>query len=137
MHVIVPLTPEADWATVKAFSKAIADLIAQQIPSRFVAKMGPKNRIGKIFVDYLRNTRGATTVSAYSVRARPGLPVSVPIARDELDKLIRPDQWNINNLHERLEKPKVKPWGTYSGERIAKSKKITLAMWRKLGIKAP
>jgi bifunctional non-homologous end joining protein LigD len=137
MHVIVPLTPDADWDIVKAFSKAITELLAKQISSRFVAKMGPKNRIGKIFVDYLRNTRGASTVSAYSVRARPGLPVSVPIAREELDHVTRPDQWNINNLHERLEKLKINPWGTYAGEKTRKAQKITPAMWKKLGIRAP
>lgn len=135
MHILVPLTPEADWATVKAFSKAITDFLAKQIASRFVAKMGPKNRIGKIFLDYLRNTRGASTVSAYSARARPGLPVSVPIAREELDQVTRSDQWNISNLRERLEKLKSNPWGTYTGERIRKSQKITPAMWKKLGIK--
>lgn len=137
MHIVVPLTPEADWATVKAFSKAIAEFMAKQIPSRFVAKMGPKNRIGKIFIDYLRNTRGASTVCAYSVRARPGLPVSVPIAREELELITRPDQWNINNLHERLENVKQNPWGTYSGAKTKKRQKITKAMWRKLGMEAP
>ena len=132
MHIVVPLTPEADWATVKAFSKAITDFIAKQIPSRFVAKMGPKNRIGKIFIDYLRNTRGASTVSAYSVRARPGLPVSVPIAREELEQVTRSDQWNINNLHERLETLKIDPWVTYPSEKNKKRQKITNAMWKKL-----
>jgi len=137
MHILVPLTPEADWATVKAFSKAIAEFMAKQIPSRFVAKMGPQNRVGKIFVDYLRNTRGASTVTAYSVRARPGLPISVPIAREELDRITRPDQWNIGNLYERLEQLKGNPWGTYTGGKNRKGQKITKVMWKKLGAKAP
>lgn len=137
MHIVVPLTPEADWATVKAFSKAIAEFMAKQIPSRFVAKMGPKNRIGKIFIDYLRNARGASTVSAYSVRARPGLPVSVPIARDELDHITRPDQWNIGNLQQRLEKLKRNPWEIYPDGKKGKSQKITKAMWKKLGLEVP
>ena len=134
MHIIVPLTPDADWDTVKAFSKAIAQFMATQIPERFVAKMGPKNRIGRIFVDYLRNTRGASTVSAYSVRARPGLPVSVPISRDELDKISHSDQWNIGNLYERLEKIQTNSWSNYSGENYKKSQKITKTMWKKLGV---
>jgi bifunctional non-homologous end joining protein LigD len=137
MHLLVPLTPAADWATVKEFSKAIAEFMAKQIPARFVSKMGPKNRIGKIFIDYLRNTRGASTVSAYAVRARPGLPVSVPINRQELDEITRPDQWNIGNLHQRLEKLKSNPWGSYSGAKAAKSQKITKAMWKKLGVDPP
>jgi bifunctional non-homologous end joining protein LigD len=109
--------------------------MAQQIPERFVAKMGPKNRIGKIFIDYLRNSRGASTVCAYSVRARPGLAVSVPIAREELDLITRPDQWNINNIHERLDKLKSNPWGSYSGASYRKKQKISAAMWKKLGHK--
>lgn len=135
LHIIVPLTPDADWDTVKEFSKAISVFMARQIPERFVAKMGPKNRIGKIFIDYLRNSRGASTVCAYSVRARPGLPVSVPIAREELDNITRPDQWNINNIHERLDKVKLNPWGNYSGASYRKTQKIYAAMWKKLGYK--
>jgi len=71
------------------------------------------------------------------VRARPGLPVSVPIAREELEQITRSDQWNIGNLDERLEKLKRNPWGTYTGEKNRKSQKITKAMWKKLGAKAP
>jgi len=136
MHIIVPLTPEAGWDYVKAFTKSIAEFMATQIPDRFVAKMGPKNRIGKIFVDYLRNSRGASTVSAYSVRARPGLTVSVPIERNELEKVMRPDQWHIGNLGQRLEKLRANPWGSYSGNQF-KSQKISSSMWKKLGIKEP
>lgn len=135
MHIIVPLSPEFDWETVKTFSKTIAQFIASQIPDRFVAKMGPQNRIGKVFIDYLRNTRGASTVAAYSVRARPGLPVSVPITRDELDKVSHSDQWNIANLHERLNSLKTNPWGNYSGTHYKKRQKITKIMWKKLGAK--
>ena len=124
MHIIVPLTPDADWDTVKEFSKAISEFMARQIPERFVAKMGPKNRICKIFIDYLRNSRGASTVCAYSVRARSGLAVSVPIARDELDQISRPDQWNIKNLHKRLDDPKLKPWGNYSAVNYKRAKKF-------------
>lgn len=137
IHIIVPLTPDADWATVKAFSKAVAEFMAKQIPERFVAKMGPKNRIGKIFIDYLRNTRGASNVSAYSVRARPGLPISVPIAREELEYITRPDEWNIANFQERLEKLKGNPWGSYSGTKYKKIQKITRSMWKKLGVDPP
>lgn len=57
--------------------------------------MGPKNRIGKIFIDYLRNSRGASTVCAFSVRARPGLPISLPIAREELSEISRPDMTTL------------------------------------------
>jgi bifunctional non-homologous end joining protein LigD len=86
LHVVVPLKRQYDFDTVKDFSHALVMHLAAVIPQRFVAKSGPKNRVGKIFVDYLRNGFGATTVSAWSLRARPGLGVSVPVAWDELDR---------------------------------------------------
>ena len=132
MHIVVPLARKEDWETVKAFAKAIAQFMAQQLPERITATMGPKNRIGKIFVDYLRNTRGASTVTAYSVRARPGLPVSVPIARDELTSLHGSQEWTVANLLERLEGLKGDPWAGY-----ANRQRITAKMWKQLGSKKP
>ena len=83
------------------------------MPQRFVAKSGPKNRIGKIFIDYLRNTRGATTAAAFSARARPGLGVSMPLGWDELKGLKSASQWNITNAHNRLAKQRTDPWQDY------------------------
>nr|WP_298117254.1 DNA ligase D [uncultured Pseudomonas sp.] len=128
IHLIVPLARHAGWKEIKAFAKAISQFMARQIPERFSAKMGAKNRIGKIFVDYLRNQRGASTVAAYSVRARPGLPVSVPIRRDELDSLDSAQQWHIGNLLERLTNLRDDPWAGYSNRQ-----RISRAMWEKLG----
>ena len=130
MHIIVPLARQADWDTVKAFAKAIAEFISQQLPERFTATMGPKNRVGKVFIDYLRNSRGASTVVAYSARARPGLPVSVPVARDELDSLTSARQWNVGNLQERLSTLKSDPWAGYSNRQ-----RISKKMWAQLGHK--
>lgn len=113
MHIIVPLARQADWDSVKGFAKAIAQFITRQLPERFSATMGPKNRVGKIFIDYLRNTRGGSTVAAYSIRARPGLPVSVPIRRDELAGLTSAQQWNVSNLQQRLDGLKSDPWVGY------------------------
>ncbi|WP_296184065.1 DNA ligase D [Pseudomonas sp. UBA1879] len=132
MHILVPLARKADWDTVKAFAKALAQFITQQLPERFTATSGPKNRVGKIFIDYLRNSRGASTVVAYSVRARPGLPVSVPIARDELAGLKSSAQWNIGNLLKRLRKLKADPWAGYKN-----TQRLTKPMWKRLGVKAP
>lgn len=128
MHIIVPLARHAGWDTVKAFAKAIAQFLAKQLPERFTATSGPKNRVGKIFVDYLRNGRGASTVAAYSVRARPGLPVSVPIARDELDGLRASNQWHVGNLQQRPDTLRGDPWAQYSNRQ-----RITKAMWERLG----
>ena len=73
------------------------------IPERFVAKSGPKNRVGRIFVDYLRNGFGATTACAWSARARPGLGISVPCEWGELGALTGGAHWTIRNAHERIE----------------------------------
>ncbi|MEN5107273.1 DNA ligase D [Pseudomonas sp. TWI672] len=103
IHIMVPLTPKASWEEVKSFSQAVVKYIAKLIPDRFSAVLGPKNRIGKIFIDYLRNAKGATTVNVYAARAREGLPVSVPIYREELVDLKSAARWNITNLQERLD----------------------------------
>ena len=132
MHLVVPLARHVDWDTLKAFGKAISQFMASELPDRFSARMGPKNRIGKVYLDYLRNGRGASTVAAYSVRARPGLPVSVPIRREELGQLRDSKQWHIGNLHQRLAKLDEDPWAGY-----ANRQRITKAMWRKLGAEAP
>lgn len=128
MHIIVPLARQADWDTVKGFAKAIAEFMTRQLPERFTATSGPKNRIGKIFIDYLRNTRGASTVVAYSVRARPGLPVSVPISRDELPGLRSAGQWHVGNLQERLRGLKGDPWAGYQNRQ-----RLTKKLLAKLG----
>lgn len=123
MHVVVPLKKRYDWDTIKDFSHAIVDHMAQTLPMRFVAKSGPKNRVGKIFIDYLRNGFGATTVAAWSVRSRPGLSVSVPVAWDEVEKLHSSAQWHVANIHTRLDKGNT-PWDDYD----ASAQNITAAM---------
>lgn len=87
LHIFVPLKKLQDWDTVKRLSRAVVQHFAKTIPQKFVAKSGPKNRVGKIFVDYLRNGFEATTVSAWSVRARSRLVNSLPISRHELQGL--------------------------------------------------
>jgi bifunctional non-homologous end joining protein LigD len=123
MHVVVPLKKRYDWDTVKDFSKAIVEHMAGALPMRFVAKSGPKNRVGKIFIDYLRNGFGATTVAAWSVRSRPGLGVSVPVAWEEVEKLHASAQWHVANIHTRLDQGNA-PWHDYD----ASAQNITAAM---------
>ncbi|OPA88396.1 DNA ligase D [Pseudomonas fluorescens] len=132
LHLVVPLARRDDWDTVKAFAKAVAQFMTAQLPERFTATSGPKNRVGKIFIDYLRNARGASTVAAYSVRARPGLPVSVPVSRGELEGLRGSQQWTVANLTQRLQALKEDPWAGY-----ANRQKISRKMWDKLGAKPP
>ena len=116
LHVVVPIAPKQDWDTVKALSNAIVEHLATIIPERFVAKSGPTNRVGRIFVDYLRNGFGATTACAWSARARPGLGVSVPCAWEELGALTGGAHWSLRNVHERIE-AQVDPWRAYAKTR--------------------
>jgi bifunctional non-homologous end joining protein LigD len=113
LHVVVPLKRQYDWDTVKDFSQAIVRHMARTVPQMFVAKSGPSNRIGRIFIDYLRNGFGATTVCAWSVRARPGMGVSVPVEWDEVPSLTSGAQWNLRNIHARLDRGNA-PWEGYA-----------------------
>ena len=113
LHVVVPVRRVHDWDTVKGFSQAVVMHMAQAIPQRFVAKSGPRNRVGKIFIDYLRNGLGATTVCAWSARARSGLGISVPVAWSELPSLRGGDHWTVGTVHKRLDTGNA-PWNDYS-----------------------
>lgn len=113
LHVVVPLTPRLDYETVKNFSQSVVQHLARTIPSRFVAKSGPKNRMGKLFVDYLRNGHGATTATAFSARSRPGLGVSMPIAWEQLGELKSGAQWTIATAREYLSFQQADPWAGY------------------------
>ncbi len=128
LHVVVPLSKHAGWDEVKDFSQAVAQHMASTLPKYFSAKMGAQNRKQKIFVDYLRNNRGSSTVAAFSARARPGLGVSVPLAWDEVAQTTGGAQWNIENLHERLAELKSDPWADYPKTR----QRITAAMRKRL-----
>jgi bifunctional non-homologous end joining protein LigD len=117
LHIVVPLAPRHDWATVKGFSQALVQHLAKVIPARFVAKSGSTNRVGKIFVDYLRNSHGATTASAYSARARPGLGVSMPLPWEMLEAVKSGSQWTIATAREYLSFHPDDPWADYWGSK--------------------
>jgi bifunctional non-homologous end joining protein LigD len=131
LHVLVPIRRHYGWDGVKGFSQAVVQHLAQTIPDRFVAKSGPRNRVGKIFVDYLRNGFGATTVSAWSARSRPGLGVSVPLEWDELPELESASQWTVRNIGERIAIGN-KPWAA-----MEKSRKGLGAAMKTLGYAPP
>jgi len=130
LHLVVPLARRHEWDDVTAFSQAVAQHLARTLPRHFSAKMGEKNRVGKIFVDYLRNRRQASTVSPYSVRARPGLPVAVPLDWAELDALPGPAAWSIATLPQRLAALKDDPWRDFATTRQTLGK----AARKKLGL---
>ena len=112
-HIIVPIIPENDWDDVKAFSGAVAKSLVRDYPARFIAVMTKAKRNNKIFLDYLRNGRGATSVAPFSTRARSGAPVSTPIAWDELDETLKPDAYTVENLPHRLESLRRDPWADF------------------------
>jgi bifunctional non-homologous end joining protein LigD len=95
LHVVVPLTPKLDYKAVKAFSQAFVRHMARTIPERFSATSGAANRIGKVYVDYLRNGKGQTTATAFSARARPGMGVSMPISWEQLSGLKSGAHWTV------------------------------------------
>ncbi|WP_020656166.1 DNA ligase D [Massilia niastensis] len=113
LHVVVPVKGGHGWDAVKGFSQAIVQHMAATLPDRFAFKSGPKNRVGKIFIDYLRNGQGATTVCAWSARVRPGLGISVPLAWEELAGLESSMQWTVANVHTRLDQGNA-PWAGYA-----------------------
>ncbi len=110
IHIVIPIQRRTEWTQAKDFTKKIARDLERRYPNRFIASMSKAKRKGKIFIDYLRNGRGATSVAAYSTRAREGAPVSVPIRWDELTAGIRPDSYNIENLPARLSSLTEDPW---------------------------
>ncbi|WP_084534247.1 DNA ligase D [Paraburkholderia dilworthii] len=129
-HVIVPLTRRQGWSETKAFAHAVAKHMARVVPQRLSAVLGPKNRVGKIFIDYLRNSRGASTVAAFSVRARSGMGVSMPVSWDELQEVSRGDEWTMRKAVERQRSLNADPWEGYLTTRQG----ITAAMRRAVGI---
>lgn len=110
LHLVIPIQPRVCWDEVKMFCHSIASAIVQASPKRFVATMSKARRKGKIFIDYLRNGRGATSVAPYSTRAKASAPVSAPIAWSELTPRIRSDSFTVLNLPDRLKRLKSDPW---------------------------
>jgi bifunctional non-homologous end joining protein LigD len=130
LHIVTPIRTVHRWDDARGFSRAVAEHMALKNPDRFVAKSGPRNRVCKIFIDYLRNGRGATTVAAWSARARPGIGISVPLAWDELKATSASDQWTIRNAVQRI-KIGNGPWNGYARSAVA----LTAAM-KKIGYRS-
>lgn len=113
LHVVVPITPSVGWGVVRTFSKRVADAVVGLDPGRFTANMAKAKREAKIFVDYVRNNRGATAVAPYSTRARDRATVAVPLRWAELSGRARPDTYTVKNLAKRLGQLKGDPWDGY------------------------
>ncbi|GAB3093669.1 non-homologous end-joining DNA ligase [Lysobacter terrae] len=95
VHVVAPLQARADWDEVRRFCEEFAAALASEQPERYVATMSKAKRSGRIFIDWLRNTRGATSIAAWSLRARAGAPAAMLLSWDELARIRRPDRYSI------------------------------------------
>jgi bifunctional non-homologous end joining protein LigD len=114
LHVVAPLLPEQDWEAAKAFSRALAGQMATSAPGRYVVQSSKAQREGRIFIDYLRNTRGATVITPYGARARPQATVATPLAWEELDDHgLRPQQFTVRTVPARLQEWPRDPWAAY------------------------
>lgn len=109
LHVVLPIAP-AKWDEAKDFAHRIADAMQAGNPQRYIANMAKNKRNNRIFVDYLRNGRGATAIAPYSTRARPGAPVATPLTWEELGSLKSPSQFTLLNVRKRLARLKRDPW---------------------------
>ena len=117
LHVVVPLTPEAEWPEVKDFAQRFAVALATAEPERFTANLAKVKRKGRIFLDYLRNQRGATAIMPYSARARDNAPVAAPISWDELEDLKGGNIYTVRDaetLIARASDPALQGWGEAS-----------------------
>ncbi|HZW09257.1 MAG TPA: DNA ligase D [Phycisphaerales bacterium] len=115
LHVVAPLRPRAGWDEAKAFCEALAKRLASEEPESYVATLAKAKRTGKIFIDYLRNGRGSTSIAPYSTRARAGAPVAMPLRWEELGALDAPDKHNIRSAVQRLARLKRDPWEGFFG----------------------
>ncbi len=129
LHVLAPITRRPSWDDVNAFAGAIVKDISREYPDQYVAVMNKAKRHGRIFIDYHRNGRGATSVAPYSTRARAGAPVSTPIAWNELSADLTPNAFTVDNLAQRLSKLKKDPWQDFFKVRQS----ITAKMRRAVG----
>lgn len=131
LHIVVPLEPRADWDEVKAFAQAVSRQHAADDPKRHTTSLSKAKRKGRLFIDYLRNTRGATAIASYSTRARENATVAVPLPWDELTSSLRSDHYNVGNLRRRLIALKQDPWADFT----AAAKPLTPGLLAAAGVK--
>ncbi|HEX3417126.1 MAG TPA: DNA ligase D [Stellaceae bacterium] len=132
LHVVIPLTPKLDWDQVKAFAKWLADSFVAQRPEEFTANMAKRARHGRIYIDYLRNGRGATAVGTYIPRARPGAPVSTPLFWEEVERGVEPHEFTVETVPQRLASLSSDPWAEIGKIRQT----ISAAVRRQVGIRS-
>lgn len=117
VHVCVPIARDSDWDAAKAFCEAFADAIVAQSPSRYIATASKTARKGRIFIDWLRNTRGATSVASWSLRARAGAPVAMPLRWEELSRTKSSTEFNPARALRRAASLREDPWEGFAATR--------------------
>lgn len=130
LHVVSPLDRRTGWDRLKRFARAVAAAVVESDPGRFIATASKSERGGRIFIDWLRNARGATAIASYSTRARPGAPVATPLTWDELPALESPSAYTVTNVRSRLAALATDPWDGFFELRQS----ITRRMERALGL---
>ena len=113
LHVVVPLQPHADWTACLAFTRALSDALVRADPDRYTTDYAKAGRAEKILLDYLRNNRTNTSIAAYSTRARPGAPVSVPVRWEDLRPSFNPAELTMTSVLTRLAHRPDDPWKDY------------------------
>jgi len=110
LHVVVPVEPTAAWKEVKSFAKGLSAEMAAAAPDKYLTKISKAERAGRIFIDYLRNDPTSTAVAPYSTRARPGAPVAMPLAWDQVKPGLDPCDYLVTTVPALLAKRKSDPW---------------------------
>jgi bifunctional non-homologous end joining protein LigD len=131
LHLVVPLERRQSWNEVKQFARAVCEAHARDDPKKLTTNPSKSRRRGRIFLDYLRNGRGATAIASYSTRAHPRAPVATPVRWDELKNSLKPDHYGVDNLPRRLDGLNTDPWVGFDSAR----RRITKAMRRAVGMR--
>ncbi len=110
LHIVTPIMPEYDWASIKSFTHELVNYLVDKNPEKYIATMTKSKRAGKIFIDYLRNVRGATSIAPYSTRTSPNATIATPIAWTELTTDIKDTLFTLKTIFKRLDNLKCDPW---------------------------
>lgn len=132
-HVVLPLQRRSGWQELREFARAVAEELAMRKPGEFVSVAGKARRGGRVYIDWLRNARGASSIAPYSTRARPGAPVAVPLTWEELAAGLAPDSFDIQAVRRRAASLQTDPWEGF----FALRQGLNASMWRALGRKRP
>lgn len=126
LHIYIPIRPHPNWNEFYDFAKRFANLIVKINPGLYTTQLTKAKRIKKIFIDYIRNSKGSTCIAAYSTRAKKHAPISTPVGWSELSRIKSADQYNIGNIFRRLRALKKDPWEDF----YTIQQKITKKMWK-------